>query len=159
MVHLIFTKPNSKKEKDFWLMGGDQLACVHMTHFLKTFLPAKFLRSASYSSLTHFERFKQHGCASHQDFVSRPYVEKRHFEWKGGDWDFQCSVAGLFTLLTVWPYETYWLIHTEIVLRVGANWNFSLKSGPKFVAYVLASKECTQLSELYYEYNNIYYVN
>jgi len=41
------------------------------------------------------------GLSTHENFIFRPYVERRRLEWEGGDWDTKCSVTSLFTLQEV----------------------------------------------------------
>jgi len=47
--------------------------------------------------------------STYEDFIFRPYVERRRFEWEGGDWDTKCSVTGLFTLMNFLLCDFWWM--------------------------------------------------
>jgi hypothetical protein len=47
--------------------------------------------------------------STHENFIFRPYVERRHFEWEGGDWDTKCSVTDLFTLMNFLLCDFWWM--------------------------------------------------
>jgi hypothetical protein len=47
--------------------------------------------------------------STYEGFIFRPYVERRRFEWEGGDWDTKCSVTGLFTLMNFLLCDFWWM--------------------------------------------------
>jgi hypothetical protein len=93
-----------------------------MTQFLKHFLPPKTLKERVLLIFHPFWVIQtgMGALSTYEDFILKPYVERRRFEWERGDWDSKCSVTSLFTLLVVYSCMNNifsWILHPLGYLR------------------------------------------